>query len=500
MLPDLTPKLLRRGRSVIGKLIGLAALAVLIVGGPATAFAQAPVRATTGISAAPATISPTINLGGAQNPFFGGVTSGQATPGVIPLSLREALDRGLKYNLGVLTSQHAAQQAQGARLRTLSELLPTLNIRTAETVQQVNLAALGVPPLAGIPPIVGPFSVFDARGLVTQTLLDFQKLNNTRAATQNIQAAEHTLKNARDLVVLVVGGTYLQAIAAAARIEAVQAQLKTAESLFNQAQDLKRAGMVAGIDVLRAQVEHQSQQQRLLVAQNEFDKQKLGLARAIGLPLGQQFTLTDTVPFAPAPPLMVEEALERAYRARQDYQAALAVVRAAEFSRKAAQGGALPVLQFNADYGLLGRTPGNSHGTMSTTAGLKIPIFQGGKVRGDVQQAEAVLRQRQAEAEDLRGSVEFDVRTALFDVNAAEQQVQVATSALALSRQALAQAQDRFTAGVTNNIEVVQAQESLAGANENLISALFAHNVAKLSLARALGIAEEASKRYLGGQ
>jgi outer membrane protein TolC len=466
----------------------------------AQAAAQATVRSGTGIGAVPAALNPTVNLGGAQNPFLGGVSSGQPTPAVMPLSLLEALERGLKYNLGLLTSQHATLQAQGVRRRSLSELLPNLNLRTTESVQQVNLAALGVPRLPGFPAVVGPFSVFDARGLVTQTILDFQKLNNTRAASQNLRAAQYSVKDARDIVVLVVGGSYLQAIAAAARIDAAQAQLKTAESLFNQAQDLKRAGMVAGIDVLRAQVEFQAQQQRLLVAQNEFDKQKLTLARAIGLPLGQQFTLTDTIPFTPSPPLTLEDALQRAYSSRNDYQASLALVRAAELSRKAARSGSLPVLQFNADYGLIGRTPANSHGTVTTGAALRIPIFQGGKVRGEVEQAEAVLRQRQSEADDLRSRIEFDVRTAMLDVNAADQQVQVATAALEVARQQLGQAQDRFAAGVTNSIEVVQAQEALAAADENFISALFAHNLAKLSLARALGIAEQASKSYLGGK
>jgi outer membrane protein TolC len=329
--------------------------------------------------------------------------------------------------------------------------------------------------------------------------LDFKALNNYRAGNENLRAAQFSYRNARDLVVLVVGGGYMAALSGAARIESVQAQVKTAEALFRQAQDLKRAGITPGIDVLRAQVEFQAQQQRLLAVENEFAKQKLALARAIGLPIAQEYSLADSIPYAPLPPLTLEQALDRAYRERSDYQGAQALLRAAELSRKAALGGALPSLQLNADYGVIGPAPGNSHGTFTTAAALRVPIFQGGRVRAEVIQADALIRQRTAEIEDMRARIEFEVRTAFLDVNSAGRQVEVAQSSVEVARQQLTQAKDRFAAGVTNNIEVVQAQEALASADESYISALFAHNLAKLSLARSLGVAEEASKQFLGG-
>ena len=210
--------------------------------------------------------------------------------------------------------------------------------------------------------------------------------------------------------------------------------------------------------------------------------------------------MADTIPFAPAPPITFDQALDRAYHNRADYLSAQALVRAADLSRKAALAERYPSLSVNGDYGTLGRTPGNSHGTFTATAALKIPIFQGGKVRGDVLQADSVLQQRQAQLDDQRSRIEFEVRSAFLDLQAAAEQVEVAKSSVDVAQQTLTQAQDRFSAGVASNIEVVQAQESLAGAHENYIASLFAHNLAKLSLARALGIAEEASKEFLGGR
>jgi outer membrane protein TolC len=257
--------------------------------------------------------------------------------------------------------------------------------------------------------------------------------------------------------------------------------------------------MVAGIDVLRAQVELETQRQRVIVTENDFARQQLQLARAIGLPIGQQFTLKDTIPYAPLTALTLEEALARAYRDRPDYQSAQALVQAAEASRKAATGEALPSAQLTADYGDIGPTFGNSHGTFSVVANLRVPIFQGGRVRGRILEADAVLQQRRSELADFKGRIDFEVRTAFVDLKSADDQLQVARSVVDLAGQTLKQAQDRFAAGVAGNIEVIQAQESVATANETYISSLYAHNVAKSNLARVIGVTEEGIKRYLEG-
>jgi outer membrane protein TolC len=216
--------------------------------------------------------------------------------------------------------------------------------------------------------------------------------------------------------------------------------------------------------------------------------------------MGQDFKLTDKIPFAAPVPITFEDALKRAFEKRSDYQQAQAQLRAAEYSRRAAEAERLPSLGINGDYGVIGVRPTSSHGTFTAAAGVSVPIFQGRKIEADIIQAETVRQQRQAELDDLRQRIEYEVRTAFLDVTAATKQLEVATSALDVARQQVTQSRDRFQAGVTNTVEVVQAQQQQATADENYIGSLYAHNVAKLNLARALGVAEEATKRFLGGQ
>jgi outer membrane protein TolC len=458
---------------------------------------------TTGESLGPAQpVSASTSTLDTSNPFLGGVT-GQLEPGVVRLTLQGAIQRGLRYNLGLFLSGQGTTAARGARLRALSGLLPSLNAHVAESEEQLNLAALGFPSTLaksfGISTIAGPFGIFDTRATLSESL-SLAAYNNYKASIQNLSASNLSYQNARDLVVLVSGGLYMQALAGAARIQAVQAQVTTAQSLYNLAVDQKRAGVTPAIDVLRAQVELQVQEQRLVAARNDFDKQKLILARAIGMPVAQQFEFAETgMPNAPMPPIAFDQALDRAFKNRSDYKAAQVQERAAELTRKAAVSERLPSIQFNGDYGVLGNTPGSSHGTFTATGALVIPIFQGGRIKGDIVQADALLAQRQAELKDMRNRVEFEVRSAFLDLNSAAQQVAVAQSSVGLAQEQVKQAQDRFAAGVTNNVEVIQAQEALATTNDNYINSLLAHNLAKLSLARALGVAEEATKEFLGG-
>jgi outer membrane protein TolC len=463
-----------------------------------TASAQ---TATTTVPSAPAA---NVNLQSAfsdltnPNPFSGSIVQDKVVPGILPISLLDAINRGLRYNLGLYTSQTTQQGVQGARLQALANLLPNLNARASDQLQQVNLATFGLS-VPGFPTIVGPFNVVDLRAGVTAPILDFQAINKLRSANQNVSAAQLGYRNARELVVVSVGIGYLQSLAAEARVAAQEAQLKTAQTLYQQAVDQKNAGVVPAIDMLRAQVEMQAQQQRLVSVRNDFDKSKLQLARIIGLPVGQEFSLAQKVPYTPAPPLALEDAITRALRDRPDYAAAQARLRAAEYSTHAAESERLPRLGFDGNYGVIGRTLSNAHGTFTAVGALTVPIFEGGRIKGDIEQAQAVLNQRRAESEDLRGRIEYEVRSAFLDLNSAAEQVQVATSTLDLANQTLAQAQDRFRAGVANNLEVVQAQESVATSNEAFISSTLQFNLAKLALARSLGVAERATKDFLGG-
>jgi outer membrane protein TolC len=438
----------------------------------------------------------------AQGPFGGSVAPGKATNTVIPLSFKQAIDRGLQNNLGVLLQSDNTLNARGQKWNELSSLLPNLTAGVSENAAQINLAAEGLRfpstgPFAAIPTIVGPFGFFDSRFYLTQTIFSWKAIERTRGAYDSERAAHFTYKDARDLVVLAVGNAYLQALAGAARVETAQAQVQTAQALYDKSVNQLDAGVSPAIDTLRSRVELQTRQQQLIVTRNNYAKQKLSLARAIGLPAGQEFSLSDKAPYAPLTALSLEENLRRAYDSRSDYQAALQQVRASQKLRNAATAEYYPTVDLAANYGDSGITPGNSHGVFAVAGTLRIPIFQGGKVHADVLQAEAQLRQSEQQLQNLHGQIDYDVRAALLDLNAAAEQVEVARSSVDLADQTLTQARDRFAAGVTDNLEVIQAQEAVASANENYISSLYAHNLAKVELARAIGFAEEGVKQYL---
>jgi outer membrane protein TolC len=434
-----------------------------------------------------------------QSPFLGSVPSGEANGKVISLSIRDALDRGLKYNLGLIESDLGMRVTRAERLNALSRLLPDINASLSQAVEQIDLKANGIS-FPGVPAAVGPFGVQDARVSLSQKVLDWNAIEKLRASSERQKASQYTYKNSRDMVVLAVGNSYLRAIADSASVESQQAQLKTAQTLYQRAVDRREAGLAARINEMRAKVEMQTQQQRLIASQNQLEKDKLGLARIIGLPPGQEFTLADTVPYAPLEGVTLEKALADAYANRADYLSAEAEVRAAELSRKAAAAERYPSISTSLNYGDIGPNFANSHGTFTFAARINVPIFQGGRVRADKLRADTVLDRKQAELGNLRGRIDDEVRSALLDLNAARNLVSVSKNNLDLANETLAQANDRFGAGVTDNLEVVQAQESWAAANQAYISSLYGFNISKVELAKAAGIAERAVKDYLGGK
>ncbi len=451
-----------------------------------------------GVSAGPVPPStpPVVTSG---DPFAGGVPLPQVTPGVIDISFSDAIDRGLRRNLGLVLSRETTLMSQANQQLARSVLLPNITAQVTETVQQINLQALGfMGNIPGIPAVVGPFSVFDARAFLTQQVLSFPALYQNRSASAGLRAARLSYQDARDVVVLAVAGLYLQAVASRARITSAQAQFTTAEALYRRAVNMKAAGVVAGIDVLRAQVQMQAQQQRVIFYTNQYQIQKLNLAHAIGLATGQEFRISETLPETPVPPITLEQALDQAYRGRADYRSAREAVNSAELSMKAANAQRYPAITLDANYGDIGRRPTESHGTFAVTGGVAVPVFQGGRISANVLQAEASLAQRRAEAEDLRAAIYYQVRTAFLNLTSAAEQVAVAKSSVQLAAQQLTQSQDRFSAGVTNNIEVIQSQEAVATADDNLISSLYQYDFAKASLARSLGGAEKLAKQFLG--
>jgi outer membrane protein TolC len=454
--------------------------------------------------------TPSVSLPGQQNPFQGSAPEGEVTADVLQIDFKDAIDRGLRNNLGLLLASDQTQMARGERWKELSELLPNLNAHVLENVQNESLAALGfnklLPQLSapGTNPAVFPrvlpaFNYFDARASLSQSLFNFKDLERERSASESLRAAQFSYRDAREVVVLAVGNSYLQAIAASARVETTAAQVKSAQALYDKASDQLKAGLTPAIDALRAQVELQTRQQQLIVARNDLAKLKLSLARIIGLPPGQEFVLTEKAPYQALTPLPLETYLQHAYTARFDYQAAMAQVRSAELSRRAASAGRYPTAEIDANLGDIGVTPSQSNGTWQVTGGINIPIFAGNRVHGDVLEADAQLKQARSQLGDLRGRIDYEVRTALLDLNAAAEQVDVARSSVELAEQALAQSQDRFTAGVADNLEVVQAQEAVASAHESYIQGLYFHNLSKVELAHAIGDAEQGVKQYLKG-
>jgi outer membrane protein TolC len=448
--------------------------------------------------------TPSISLPGSQSPFTGSEPERQGTGEVLQLDFQGAIDRGLHNNLGLLLAGDQTLQARGERWKELSNLLPNFQGRVQEDVQNLSLTALGFKgnlfPGIQLPRVLGPFNYFDMRATLTQSVFNFHDFEQERAAVERLKSAQYTYKDARELVVLAVGNAYLLAIASAARIETADAQVQNAQALYDKAEDQLKAGLTPSIDALRSRVELQTRQQQLIAARNDFAKQKLSLARVIGLAPGQEFVLTEKAPYEALTPLPIDTYLQRAYTSRADYLAAQAQVRAAEIVRRGATAGHYPSLDLSANLGDIGVTPSQSNGTWQVTGGMTIPIFAGGKTHSDVLEAEAQLKQARSQLNDLRGRIDYEVRASLLDLNSAAEEVEVARSSVDLAEQALAQSRDRFSAGVTDNLEVVQAQEAVASAHESYIQSLYTHNLAKIELARSIGDAEQGVERYLKGQ
>jgi outer membrane protein TolC/anti-anti-sigma regulatory factor len=435
----------------------------------------------------------------AQNqPVNGSVPSGPASDQVIRLTLRDAVSMALKYNLGTIESGENTQIARGQRLLALSKLLPQVSASASENVTQANLATLGIKKLP-IPNVIGPYSYSTVDANLSQTLFSFESIQRFRAARTAEQAAQLNYRDILDVVTLTVGNAYLQVIEAASRIEAQEAQVRNAQALYDQALDQYQAGTAPRIDVTRTEVQLHSEEYTLSVDRNNLAITKLTLARAIGMPLGQQFEIADELPYVDINAPTVDDALCTAYKSRSDFRAALDSLKASQQSLSAAKGERYPVVAANGSYGDVGTTFSRSHGDFSFQAGVTIPLFTGGRIKGDITQADAELRQRKAEVENLRGQVDYDVRTAFLDLNAAREQVDVAQRNLGLANENLARSKDRFSSGVTDSVEVVQAEQSLASANDQYITAVYNHNLAKLLLARALGVARANYRHYIGG-
>jgi outer membrane protein TolC len=442
--------------------------------------------------------------------FAGSVTAGPATGDTLALTLDEAIERGLKNNLGVILTGTQKSALRGQKLEELQPLLPKIDANVNEALMQTDLAAEGLR-IPGFPSVIGPFGYTDLRVNLNWTLLNLASMKHYMAAKHNFQAAEFTVQDAREMVVLAVGNAYLLAVADEARVESVQAELKVAEGALHDAKASHEAGTSPKLDELRARVDFQREQQLLIAAQNALEKDKLALARTIGLPLEQKFTLADQTAFTGLDALNVdtvnldavsqepETAIARAKENRADRAALAEQTKAGEDEHKAAFDDRLPTIKAEADYGDIGVNVRHSHGTGDAVGTLSIPVFKEAQFHGESLFSGAQLDALKAELSDKNAQIDADVREALLDLKAARKQVEVARSNVDLAAEALSEARLIYTSGVSDNLGVTDALAAYAGANAQLVASQYQYNMARLSLARALGDTKN-YKQYLGGK
>ena len=432
-------------------------------------------------------IQSTVTVG---SPYNGSVPTGPLSPGALSLTLGDALNRGLRNNLGAISQSASVSQAEGQRGVAKSTLLPNLNSGISEVFERENLRTLGVS-LALIPE-ASKFNYVDARAArLNQSVFDLVRIDNLHSASENLKASIKAVHNARDLIVLAVGGSYLQLIATQSRIVAAEAQVESDKAIAKQAADRFAAGLAVRVDQQRAQVQLGTDQQRLRSLQADRDTQMLQFGRIIGLPLGQRFQIAEDYGFSAMTEVTQDAAMQQAFANRADLQAAAASVRAAEETVKAAHAERAPQLAINADFGGAGTTPSqHSTGVYTVGATLTIPLYEGGRIKAEIEEADAALRQRKAEMENVRGQIDEDVRQAFINLASAADQVGIAESNVQLSHSTLQQSRDRFAAGIADTVEVVQAEQAVVQADNDYITAVYEHNLAKVSLARAMGNAE----------
>jgi outer membrane protein TolC len=456
------------------------------------------VLASSGLEAQTAPPPQVISQQQAQSPYLGSVATGEVSPTPIDLSLDDAIQRGLKNNLGIILSGTQASGARGQKLSDLQSLLPSVDFNAQANVMQVDLPAEGFR-FPHFPTVIGPFGYVDIRGKLSWSLVNVNSLRTYLASRHNFTASTLSEQDARDMVVLTVGNAYFLVLADDSLVSSYEAQAATAKVSLDQAVANHQAGTAPLIDELRARVDAQTIDQQLIVSRNSLEKDKLALARVIGLPLAQKFNLADKAPYAAFDQIDLNAAIQQAHANRKDLAAMIEQTKASEEQRKAATADRYPTLKFDGDYGDIGPTLGHSHGTGDATGTFSVPLFKEYGLRGEAEVAQSQLDTQKAELSDLNAQVDADIRDALLDIQSAQQEVEVAKSSVALADEALSEAQQRYKAGVDDNLAVSQAQQSVAQADNQYVSSLYRHNVAKLSLARALG-AGQSYKTYLGGK
>jgi outer membrane protein TolC len=418
------------------------------------------------------------------------------TPTPYRLTLRDAIAKGLQTNLSVLVTDTRVQEAEGTRMRRLASLLPRVGTESYANLQNRNLRAFGIS-FPGVPGVVGPFSNYDFRLYADQRVLDLQSLHNLRASERQEDATKLDYRDARDLIVRAIGGLYLNAQSAAARVKAAQSQVTSADALYGLAKNRHDVGTATGVDVLRAQVELANEQQGLLIARNQEKQALLALQRNIGMQPGAPVELAESLEFQPLDHAAVESLVSSALVARPDYLALASQRQSVLEQQRASHSRYYPKLSISGNYGGLGRSIGGVVGTGVIQGTLDFTLFDRDR-NGEAREIASRLKRIDDQIADMRRGIEQDIRGAALNLESATEQVQVAQQGRDLAQRELALAQDRFQSGVTNNVEVITAQDELARAQENYILAVSSHVDAKFALARAVGNTEQNIDQYLG--
>ncbi len=446
----------------------------------------------------------------ATTPGPGGFLVEKAQAGPLALSLDDAISLGLQRNVR-LKFEHANQRTvRGYRGQIANALLPDLQFRAASTAQELDLSALGFNPTKvgpllsrfGInPSTVQPIVKVDtttAQISLDQQLFNLPDFELYRAIKPEFKSVDLNVADSDEQLVQAVATAYLKVLADQANLDNAIGQEIAARAVLEQATQLDVAGVGVRLDVLRAQVDYQQRQQAHVSADAQLDKDGIQLNRIMGLPAGQELDLTDDTPFAELGDFNLDQARQTAYAHRNDLLALQQSIIVASHEVKAVKYQRLPTLAVNGFYGVLGETTGLYHGVFTAEGSVKFPVFREAGQRGEQETAEAQLQQLRDQEDNLRGTIDAQIRTSLLDVNTASQLVRVAQSNVDLSQQELADARDRFTAGVADNLEVVDAEAAVTGSQAQLVSALYQFNVAKVSLARSTGLLESRYRAFLG--
>ncbi len=447
----------------------------------------------------------------AANPFYGSVTAQPRTSEILKLSLDDAVRRGLENNLGLKQAENSEKVLHGERNQALQQFLPTITLTGDTGFYQHDLAAQGFGP--GVIKkfaVLFPGGTMPALSLITkdtltqgqihysETLFSGPVIAGWKAAGAAERAAHFGKMTARGEVVQQVATAYLHAIAASSEVDNAKALVAQSQVLLDHAHASHEAGVVANLEELRAKVQLQSQQQLLLAAQNHDQKDLILLKREIGLDPGQDIALTDPAPYNDLTEQTPEEVRATAYKNRQDYQNLQNLVVGYKAIHAAYRSQRLPTLKFNSYYGTSTVNGAGTHGDFLAMGTLSVPIFREAGLRGNEDASQAQLDAVNAQLADLRVHIDQQVRSALLDVAASKQLVEVSRSNVDLATAALSDETDRVNAGVDDNLPLVTAQATLASAESNLVQSLYRYNVSKLALARAAGVLELQYRDYIG--